>query len=115
MVEALQAGKPVTLFTDQMRNPIPARVLSRACLELAMLDYRGVLHIAGAQCLSRAEFAMKMLDWWGVQERAGLRFGPGDLERWPRDCCLNISRAQALLRTPLPGVNAYLQASGSRR
>ncbi len=115
MVEALRAGQPVTLFTDQLRNPIPAHALSRACLELADLDYRGVLHLAGAQCLSRAEFALKMLDWWGVSERAGLRYGSGDPERWPRNCCLDISRAQALLRTPLPGVDEFLQAFSARK
>lgn len=115
MIEALRAGKPVTLFTDQIRNPISALSLSQACLELASLDYRGVLHIAGAQCLSRAEFAVKMLDWWGIRERDGLRFGLGDPERWPRNCCLDISRAQTLLRAPLPGVDDFLKASVSRR
>lgn len=108
MVEALQSGRPVTLFTNQIRNPIWAEALSEALLELAANEYKGILHVAGSQRLSRAAFALKMLDWWGITQRETLFFGPGDGERWPRDCTLDIVRAQRVLRTPLPGVDQVL-------
>jgi dTDP-4-dehydrorhamnose reductase len=110
IVEALQASRPVTLFTDQFRNPIWVDALCRACLELAEAPYTGILHVAGQQTLSRAEFGLKMLDWWGVQDRQTLSFGPGDADRWPADCTLDVSRARALLETPLPGVDEVLRA-----
>ncbi len=113
LVDRLRKKEPVTLFVDQMRNPIWAISLSKACLELAGHDYRGILHVAGSQMLSRAEFGVRMLDWWGVSERSTLSFGPGDGERWPADCTLDISRAQALLATPLPGVDEVLRAHGN--
>lgn len=110
LVDRLSKGQPVTLFVDQLRNPIWAISLSNACLELAGHDYRGVLHVAGSQVLSRAQFGLRMLNWWGVAERSTLSFGPGDGERWPADCTLEISRAQALLETSLPGVDEVLDA-----
>lgn len=112
VVDALQKGNPVTLFVDQIRNPVWVESLSMACLELAQLDYRGVLHVAGSQTLNRAQFGLRMLDWWGVTQRDTLQFGPGDGARWPADCTLDISRAQALLSTPLPGVDDVLEAHG---
>ena len=108
MVEALRAGRPVTLFTNQIRNPIWAQALSDALLELTADDYRGILHVAGNQRLSRAAFGVKMLDWWGIGERETLSFGPDDGQRWPLDCTLDITRACSLLRTALPAVDAVL-------
>lgn len=113
--DALRAGRPVTLFTDQIRNPVWAPALSQACLELAALAYTGVLHVAGTQRLSRAEFGQRMLDWWGITGRDTLRFGPSDPERWPQDCTLTIQRARRLLQTPLPGVDAVLDRAYRQR
>lgn len=112
--DALRASQPVTLFTDQVRNPVWAISLSQACLELASLDCVGVLHVAGGQRLSRAEFALRMLDWWGVEGRGALRFGRCDADRWPLDCTLHTGRARALLQTPLPGVDTVLATRGAR-
>lgn len=114
--DALRAGRAVTLFTDQIRNPVWAPALCNACLELSTMAYTGVLHVAGAQRLSRAEFGERMLDWWGIDDREILRFGRSDPERWPQNCTLAIGRATRLLATPLPGVDAVLaQAYRQRR
>jgi len=112
---ALRAGQPVTLFTDQMRNPVWVQTLCQACLELAGADFVGVLNVAGRQALSRADFALRLLDWWGVQERATLSLGASDPARWPRDCTLDLTRATAVLQTPLPGVDELLAAQAGRR
>ncbi len=72
------------------------------------MEYNGILHVAGAERLSRVEFALTMLGWWAVEERATLQLGVSDPLRWPRDCSLDIGRAQALLKTPLPGVEEVL-------
>lgn len=112
LIRRLQEGKAVTLFTDQIRNPVWVESLSNACLELAQLDYRGILHVAGSQILSRAQFGARMLDWWGVKDRTTLSVGAGDGERWPANCALDISLARKLLATPLPGVDEVLYAHG---
>lgn len=108
MARALQAGQPVKLFTNQHRNPIWAETLSQACLELADNDYTGVLNVAGRQVLSRAEFGLKMLDWWHVKPRQTLTTGTAESGRWPLNCELDLSRATAILSTPLLGVDEVL-------
>ena len=108
IVHALRAGQPVTLFTDQRRNPVWAQTLSQACLELAAVSFCGIINVAGRQEISRAEFGLRMLDWWQIEERSTLVWGQSDADRWPADCTLNLSRAQSLLTTPLPGVDEVL-------
>ncbi len=105
MAAALQAGRPVVLFDNQIRNPVWARSLAQACLELAGRDFTGILNVAGRQVLSRADFALKMLDWWGVERRDTLRAGPAAAGQWPLNCELDLSLATAVLQTPLPGVD----------
>jgi dTDP-4-dehydrorhamnose reductase len=108
--QALRAGEPVTLFTDQFRNPVWADSLSLACLELAQNDYRGVLHVAGSQEMTRAEFGLKLLDWWGIAARESLRLGPSGPE-WPLDCRLDVGVATAALQTPLPGFDEVIKSN----
>ncbi len=108
MVKALRAGEPVTLFTDQMRNPISAETLSAACLELVEHPYRGILHVAGGQTISRATFGLRMLDYWQIATRDTLSHGTSDPSRWPQNTTLDISRASAELTTPLLGVDQVL-------
>jgi dTDP-4-dehydrorhamnose reductase len=108
MVQALRAGQPVTLFTDQRRNPVWVMTLSHACLELAGSDFRGVINVAGRQILSRAEFGTRMLDWWQIEKRDTLNLAQSDPERWPVDCTFDLSLAQTVLATPLLGVDDVL-------
>lgn len=108
MAEALRAGKPVRLFSNQRRNPIWVETLCKACLELAGDDYVGVLNVAGRETLSRSDFALKMLDWWRIVERDTLSIGPSTEDTWPLDCELDLTRAIARLSTPLPGVSEVL-------
>jgi dTDP-4-dehydrorhamnose reductase len=108
IAKSLKDGKPVTLFTDQRRNPVWVETLSRSLLELADSDFVGVLNVAGRQPLSRADFGRRMLDWWGIDARDLLSFGTSDPEKWPADLELNLSRAEALLSTPLWGVDEVL-------
>ena len=110
MAAALRAGQPVTLFTNQRRNPVWVETLVGACLELLDLPTTGVLNVAGRQTLSRAEFGLRLLDYWGVAERATLRLAEDSSGRWPVDCALDVSRATGLLRTPLLGVDEVIGA-----
>ncbi len=105
--EDLRQAKPVTLFTNQIRNPVWTDTLCRACLELAGNKYYGIINIAGWQSMSRAEFGLKMLDWWGINERGTLRLGSAD-DTWPLDCRLDLSLATDVLATPLYGLDDVL-------
>jgi len=111
MVDDLKAGKPVRLFTDELRCPIWVENLAAAVVELTGLDYTGVLHVAGAQPLSRYGFGLLLLRFHGVD---GGRIVPTRRSEiglpGPLDCTLDCSRARALLRTSLPGVDEVLEA-----
>jgi dTDP-4-dehydrorhamnose reductase len=116
MAEALQAGRPVTLFSNQRRNPVWVETLSRACLELIDLPHRGVLNVAGRQVMTRAAFGLRLLDWWGVAERESLTVVEDTSGKWPLDCEMDVGLAARLLRTPLLGVDEVMTAGerGSR-
>jgi dTDP-4-dehydrorhamnose reductase len=89
-----------TFFTNEIRNPVPVGDLAEALLELAELDVRGPLHVAGPDDVSRAEFAELI-------RGAPVRSAPAPESR-PLDCSLDSSRARALLRTRLRGVREAL-------
>jgi dTDP-4-dehydrorhamnose reductase len=109
IVDDLKAGKPVRLFTDELRCPIWVESLAAALMELAGLAYTGVLHVAGAQILSRYEFGLRLLRFHGLDPSPIIPASSRESGlRRPLDCTLDCSRAQALLRTPLPGVDEVL-------
>ena len=110
MAAALQQGRPITLFANQIRNPIWDHTLAAACLELATHEFCGILNVAGRQVLSRATFAQKLLDWWQVPGRENARIAATAQGTWPLDCRLDLTQASLLLRTPLKGVDEVLSA-----
>jgi dTDP-4-dehydrorhamnose reductase len=109
IIDDLQAGKSVRLFTDELRCPIWVESLAAAVIELAEMSYTGILHVAGAQPLSRYEFGVRLLRFHGIAPSLVVPASSHELGlRRPLDCTLDCSRARALLRTPLPGVDEVL-------
>jgi dTDP-4-dehydrorhamnose reductase len=113
MIDDLRAGKPVRLWTDEMRCPIWVESLAAAVVELADLSYTGILHIAGAQILSRYEFGVRMLRFHGVDPSPVVPTTSPKGRLRPLDCTLDCSRARSLLSTPLPGVDEVLGQEGN--
>ena len=109
MAKALQDHQPITLFTNQIRNPIWVQTLSNACLELIDHPFTGILNIAGEQILSRAEFGLKMLDYWNITQQDTITIAPSQSDQWPLDCRLTLQLAHRVIQTPLLGVDAVLQ------
>lgn len=114
MVDDLEAGKSVRLFTDELRCPVWVESLAAAAVELAEMEYTGILHIAGAQPLSRYEFGLRLLRFHGVDIGQIIPSRRSEIGLvGPLDCTLDCSRARSLLRTPLPGVDEVLEAQGT--
>jgi dTDP-4-dehydrorhamnose reductase len=108
-------GKMNRLFVDEFRNPVFAGDLADALIELSTSEYRGVLHVAGPQRLNRYEFGVKSVqalggDWTKLVPSLTTE---SPLVR-PRDCTLDISRAQRVLKTELRGVEQVLFALNGR-
>ena len=104
-------GNMNRLFVDEFRNPIFVGDLADALIELGASEYRGVLHVAGPQRLNRYEFGVKSVQALGGDST---KLVPSlttesPLVR-PRDCTLDISRAQRHLKTELRGVDQVLSS-----
>lgn len=109
VLDALAGDEDVTFFTDELRCPIQVGDLAAALLELAPTNVAGTLNIAGSDTISRYEFARLIASAAGRSPdtvRAGSSLALG--LRRPRNCVLDITRAQRLLATPLRGVRQVL-------
>jgi dTDP-4-dehydrorhamnose reductase len=109
IVDALRRGEHLDLFTDELRCPIWSDELAIALLELATLDYRGLLHVAGPEVIHRYALGTVLADHFGLDPSL---IGPAlsaesGLNR-PLDCTLDCSRAYTLLKTPIRGVRARI-------
>ncbi len=113
IAEALTAGQEVTLFTDQIRNPVWTTTLCGSCLELVESEFTGILNVAGKQAMSREQLGLKLLDWWKIDGRKTLVSGLSD-NRWPVDCRYDLTLATTLLKTPLFGVDEVLEANQTK-
>jgi dTDP-4-dehydrorhamnose reductase len=112
VVDALRRGEPRALFTDELRCPIWSGELAAALLELATLDYRGLLHVAGPEVIHRYALGLELADYFGLDASliTPALSAESGLNR-PLDCTLNCSRAYGLLKTRIRGVSARLDAS----
>ena len=113
LVEGLQRGEHVTLFTDEFRSPVWVRDLCAALLELAArADISGTLNLGGPQPLNRWDFGMKLLAGLGLEPASNVVRGTvrdSGLVR-PRNLTLISARARALIRAPLRSVDDAIRA-----
>ncbi len=105
-----QAGPGMKLFTDEFRCPIPAAATVRAVWELVGKNCAGLYHVAGAEKLSRWQIGELLVKRWpevtAKIESGSARDFPGPLRAL--DTSLDISKAQKVLSTPLPGLGDWL-------
>lgn len=109
-MERLQNGETLTLFTDQIRQPIWVETLAEALLELLRLPVSGFFNVAGSQALARNEIAERLLDFWSAPDGKIELVRSADLGiQRPRDLRLDLSRARGTIQTSLPGMDAILE------
>jgi dTDP-4-dehydrorhamnose reductase len=109
VLDALAGRADVAFFTDELRCPIAVGDLAGALLELAGLSMSGRLHVAGADVVSRYEFARRVAAAHGHEPdrlRSALSIASG--LRRPRNCAMDSSKAQAMIRTRLRGIREVL-------
>lgn len=107
---AWQAGKTLTFFTDEFRNPLPVKVTARAVWELVAAAPPGLFHLAGADRLSRWQIGQLLAARW---PQLNPRLEAGSLTDYhgpprPADTSLNCAKIQQRLSFPLPGLAAWL-------
>ena len=105
-----QAGRGMTLFTDEFRCPIPAVATACAVWDLAGKNCGGLFHIAGAEKLSRLQIGELLVNRW-PEIKTELKSGSAkEFSGPPRalDTSLDISKAQKVLSRPLPKFSEWL-------
>jgi len=73
MVEDLETGVPVTLFTDERRTPAEVGDVAQALLEVARYPAHTlppILHLGGPEVLTRWEFGTSFLEALGLSTQA---------------------------------------------
>ena len=75
LVDALRAGRPFTVPSDQIITPTDAVSLARAVVELLDRGMRGTFHVAGPERLGREDFARRVATAFGLHP-AGIRAIP---------------------------------------
>jgi dTDP-4-dehydrorhamnose reductase len=110
MIDTLDRGDTVRLWSDEMRCPIWVETLAAAVVELADIEQAGFLHLGGDQVMSRYDFGVALLRFHGIDPSPVVAVpSPTDQLR-PLNCTLDSSRAKGLLSTPLDGVDQVLTA-----
>jgi len=115
LLAAVRRGDRPVLFTDEWRTPLEVRNAAEALVELAGLDARGILHVAGPERVNRYDFAVTVLEL-----RGPFRTNPADLitpstraearmKSRPADVALDTTKARGILKTPLLGVREALE------
>ncbi len=110
MRSAIEEGKTITLFEDEIRQPIWSWNLAEALIELAERDVTGILNVAGPEQLSRWTFGSALIKAMG--------YDPNEVARptraaevaptRPRDCTLVLDKASGLLKTRLVPIDEAL-------
>lgn len=106
MESSIKEGKPITLFTDQLRKPVWTGTLCEACLELATSQFKGVVHVVGDQVISRADFGLRLMQWWRIDQKGLVKTAPTPADApWPMNLQLDTALAAQVLKTELLGVD----------
>ncbi len=108
--------KPLTLFTDEYRTPVPAGVVARAVWELVRLKRGGLYHLGGKERLSRLEIGTALAAWY---PELAARIQPGSVGAYqgpkrPADLSMRCDKLQQQLSFPLSGLCEWLTARGKR-
>ncbi|NOY78383.1 MAG: SDR family oxidoreductase [Calditrichaeota bacterium] len=117
MRKSWEKGQPTPLFYDQFRTPIWVDNLAEALLELASSDFKGILHLGGAQKIDRYSFGKLLAGILGVPENLLIpksMFDSHPSAARPQDVSLNISRAQSILDTRILTVEEGLRLAYSQ-
>ncbi len=105
MIPKWKAGLSVGVPPDEVRTPIDVITLGSACLELALGDYAGFIHLAGNDRLDRLTLVRRIASVLGYDPCLVHANNPVNLpNRAPRPCDVSMdnSHARAILKTPFP-------------
>lgn len=102
MLEAMRAGRPLTLFTDEIRTPVSAGSAVEGIF-LALRETTRIIHLGGRERISRYDFGHLLARVAGFEDAMLLPSSQGDVKMpapRPRDVSLDSDRACRLGYSP---------------
>lgn len=113
MLSRITQGQPITLFVDEIRQPIWAWNLADVLLELAEHPALGILQVAGPKPVSRYDYGCMLLRALGYQPEGHVvkEAAASIMPDRPRDLTMDLSRAMAILSTPLLSLDEALESA----
>lgn len=67
--EALESGKELNIIDDQFRAPTWADDLAWACIQIALLNKKGVYHISGPETFSIYELVLRIANFLNLETK----------------------------------------------
>ncbi len=66
---SLEAGKTITVITDQLRGPTLAEDLAQACVNAALRKAQGVFHTSGREVIPIIDISYAVADYFGLDKK----------------------------------------------
>ncbi len=107
LLEALKAGEPISLFHDEIRNPLSAKMAAQGLLlavDLAINQrHQGLLHLGGPEAVSRYDLGVLLAKAQGYDPSHLQACSQDDVSFTmprPKNVCIDCSLAHSLGFTP---------------
>lgn len=113
ILQALRAGRPVTMFDDVYFTPILADVLAEAVHRLAALSASGIANVVGDERVSKYEFAVRLAHAFSYDPalvRRGKLKDANLAAKRPTDMSLDNAKARALLTDGLGRLDDFFHS-----
>jgi dTDP-4-dehydrorhamnose reductase len=107
-----QQGQEIRMPLDEIRTPIDVLTLSQCVLELAEIDYSGIIHIGALNSLNRYELTIRLAQKMGYPTTLVIPLPSfGEPGRAPRhkNGSLSVTRAGMLLHMAMPTVEQTIE------
>jgi len=111
VIEALRAGKELTLFQDVFYTPILVETAVQAVHELIDLKASGIFHVVGDERISKHEFGLKLAQEFKLDAsliKSGSITNQVSLVQRPHDMSLSNQKICKLLGRKLGGVDEHV-------
>lgn len=100
VIDNLEQGRPLSLFTDQYRNATYIKSACDALLAIYKKDEKGIFHVAGRTCENRFDIGIKVAQVFGFDQNLISRTVSDDSEwiaKRPMKCCLSVKKMETRL------------------
>lgn len=111
VIEALRAGKELSLFEDVFYTPILVEAAAQAAHDLVDLKANGIFHVVGDERISKYEFGIKIAEEFNLDPSlitAGFLADHVSLVQRPRDMSLSNTKTRDLLGRKLGGIDEHV-------